>query len=223
MPKNNLENKSSVLHFRKHGHSAGQYQREKDLQSFYEQEEAEKKEKHQSGATDHMKKILSLVEKMEISGEYQNDPEQKELLEKKKDQAKKLMDEVLRKIGEYLSIIARMASVKASESEYEPHAYRKKFEEVDQLRRINHNALMSNIDIANRFIQKNFGQAKEEMIERWENDEFEAGRPILHAKRVDFPENIIVVDGINLEDRDQVKKWAEQIGRNLSELKNGLE
>lgn len=223
MSKNNLENKSSVLHFRKHGHSAGQYHHEKNLQSFYEQEEAEKKEKHHSGAADHMKRILSLIEKMEISSEYRNDPEQKELLEKKKDQAKKLINEVLRKIGEYLSVVARMASVKASESEYEPHVYRKKFEELDQLRRINHNALMSNIDIANRFIQKNFGQAKEEMIERWENDEFEAGRLMLYAKRVDFPENIIVADGINLDNRDQVRKWAEQIGRNLSELKNGLE
>lgn len=219
MSKNNLENKSSVLHFRKHGYSAGQYQHGKNLQSFYEQEEDKE---NKNDAASHIKQILSLVDQMRISNAYQNDLEQKELLEKKKDQAKKLIDEVLRKIGEYLSVVARMASVKASESEYEPHVYRKKFEEVDQLRRINHNALMSNIDIANRFIQKNFGQAKEEMIERWENDEFEAGRPILRAERVDFPENIIVVDGIDLNDRNQVRKWAEQIGRNLSELKNGL-
>lgn len=214
-----MENKSSVLHFRKYGHSAGQYQHEKNLQSFYEQE---RKQERFGNAADHIKRVISLIDNMKIDSAHQNNQDQKKLLEKKKNQAKGLMNEVLRKTGEYLSVIARMASIKASKSEYESHVYRKKYEEIDQLRRINHNALMSNIDIVNRFIQKVFGKSDEEKIEEWENVELKAGRPILHAERVDFPENIIVIDGVNLYDRDQVREWAEQIGISLSELKNGL-
>jgi hypothetical protein len=219
MSKNNLENKSSVLHFRRHGYSAGQYQNDKNLHTFYEQEQ---ESAGQNTHVYHLKNILSLIQNISIEERYRDDPEQEELLKKKKDQAIKLIKDVLNKIGEYLAVIANIASIEASKDEYEPAAYRKKYQDTDQQRRIYHNALISNINIVNRFLVNNFGRTKEEIIEEWENREIEAGRPVLYANRIDFPENIICPDNMNLEDRDQVRKWAEQVGKYLSELKNGL-
>lgn len=217
--KNKIENKSSVRHFREHGYSGGQYKHDKNLNSYYE---LERESPDQSGYIDHLKNILSLIESVSIEDQYRGDPDQVELLSRKKVQANKLIKDVLYKIGEYLAVIAKIANIEASKNEYEPSAYRKRYEETDQQRRIYHNALISNINIANRFLINNFGKRSEEIIEEWENKEIEAGRPILYAKRVGFSENIICPDGMNLEDRDQVRRWAEQIGTYLSELKNGL-
>lgn len=81
---------------------------------------------------------------------------------------------------------------------------------------------MSDINIANRFIMKNFGKASEEQIEIWKDEELKAGRQFLKAKRVDFPGEVICPDDVDLSDRNQVRKWAIQIESDLSELKNGL-
>lgn len=214
-----MEGGSSVLFYRKHGYGAGEYHQDKKLQSFYENEE---EQKGKINALDHLKNTLSLIENINIDEQHQEDKEQIELLHKKKEQARQMIRVVLRKTGEYLEIIARMKNLEARKEEYEPSAYRKMFMEIDQLRKIKHEALMSDINIANRFMMKNFGKASDEVIEMWGNEEIEAGRQMLFARRIDFPKNIICPDDIDLNDRNQIRRWAVQIGGYLSELKNGL-
>ena len=207
------------MHFRKHGHSAGQYQHEKNLQSFYDREE---EIGGKMDAMDHLKHVLSLVDNMELDGQCRDNPEQLTLLQKKKIQAKGLLRVVLKKVGEYLETIARMDSLKLKKDEYETDAYQKMFIEIDRIRKISHEALMSDINIVNRFIMKNFGNSSDERIETWKEEELSAGRQLLPVKRVDFSSNVICPDDVDLSDRDQIRKWAIQIEGDLSELKNGL-
>lgn len=208
-----------MLHFRKHGYSAGQYHHEKNLQSFYDREE---EIGGKMDAMDHLKHVLSLVDNMELDGQSRDNPEQLALLQKKKIQAKSLLRVVLKKVGEYLETIARMDNIKLKKNEYEPDVYRRMFMEIDQIRKISHEALMSDINIVNRFIMKNFGNSSDEIIEVWGDEELKAGRQFLSVKRVDFSNNVICPDDVDLSDRDQIRKWAIQIEGDLSELKNGL-
>lgn len=94
-----LENKSSILHFRRHGYSAGQYNHEKNLQNFYDREQ------EVGGRLDvmeHLKKVLFLINSANLDDECQNNEEQAKLIQEKKDKAKELIQVVLKKLANIL-------------------------------------------------------------------------------------------------------------------------
>lgn len=189
------------------------------MQNFYDKEQ---ETEGRLDAMSHLKKVLSLIDDAELDDEHQGDAGQIELIQKKKEKAKELIWIVLKGVGEYLKTVASMDGLKTRKEEYDPDAYRRMFMDADQIRKIKHEALMSDINIANRFIMKNFRNASEDQIEKWKEEEAGSGRQFLAAKRVDFPGNIVCPDYVDMNDRNQIRKWAIQIESDLSELKNGL-
>ncbi|MFA6047509.1 MAG: hypothetical protein WCV59_01220 [Parcubacteria group bacterium] len=170
----------------------------------------------------HLKYIVELINNISPDKLYEKDIQQAKLLEQKQLQAKKLIINALRSVEEYMSSIKMLDSTKLSRESVSQDNYLKDLENSDRARTIKHNALISDINIANRFILNNFGNMEEENIEEWEEKEEEGGRKVLYAKRIDFPRNIICTDRVNMEDRKQIADWAIEIYKSLSELKKEL-
>jgi hypothetical protein len=171
----------------------------------------------------HIENLISRINSLEVNSLYKNDEEQIKLLKQRKLQSKNLIGDVLKKAEEYLETIRRMYNISIKKDEMEGYDYRKELENADMVRRNSHDALIADINIANRFISKNFGKISEEAIEEWEETEENAGRKVLHAKRIELPPNVICVDNVNLNDRKSITDWAIQISQSLSEMKKRLD
>ena len=91
---------------------------------------------------------------------------------------------------------------------------------MDQIRTIKHEALISELNILNRFIAFNFGKLDREVLEEWEEKEESHGRVVLRVERINLPENIIFPDYMNTKDRRQIMDWAIKISESITNLKN---
>ena len=170
----------------------------------------------------HLQNVISLIDNLQVSDLFKGDETEEELLQQKKNQAKRLILDVLTKAADYLNSVQAMDAVKLSKDDLDSDAYRKQLENSEDFRQRSHDALIANVNIANRFIFQNFGKIEEELQEEWEDKEEEAGRKIPHAKRVDFPPNGICTDRIDIKDRKEIAVWALQISRSLAEIKKRL-
>lgn len=172
----------------------------------------------------HLNNVITQIDSIAIDESHKDDSpqEQKQLLKQKKETAKKLISEVLFKVEDYVRSIRTNDEIKQQRNEMDAAEYRKENELSDRMRRIKHDALISQINIANRFISRNFADIDREMIWEWEDQETAAGRKVLYAKRVKFPPNIICTDTVNMNDRKQIMEWAVQLARSVSEIKNDI-
>lgn len=170
----------------------------------------------------HLRYVLNTIEEIELDPLYSNDKTQQELLERKKAIAKDLIYNVLIKVEEYLKIINRMGSLKIDKDNVDPETYQEELENIEKIRTINHNALITEINIVNRFLKMNFGNVDEEILEQWEEKEEEAGREVLYAKRVELPQKGICVDAVDMSNRKSITDWAFQISKSITYLKNDL-
>ncbi len=71
------------------------------------------------------------------------------------EQAKKLIENVLIKASDYIRQIERMERILAVHSG--SYDFQDKFDSADRLRTIKHNALISDLNIANRYLFKEYG------------------------------------------------------------------
>ena len=92
------------------------------------------------------------------------------------------------------------------------------FKEFDERRAIKHNALMSSINIINRFLSQKFGVMSEDDLDEYEEKEEKAGRKIAYVKRVKLSKNIICPDYIDISNREDITDWAIDISRSLHEF-----
>lgn len=175
----------------------------------------------------HLENIIDVIDQIQVDKNnklFSPDFNQVSLSEKKKADAKNLILDVVNQIDSYVKAIQEMKNLKGTlgTNEGEGSIYRKDMENIDRKRRLSHNALISSINAANRFISRNFGKINEELIEEWEEVEEKAGRKILYVKRIQFPPNIICTDNIDLSDRNQIKDWAMQLSKVTSEIRKKL-
>jgi hypothetical protein len=166
--------------------------------------------------------VLVLIDTAEIEDLYKEEKEQHVLMEKKKKYAKDKILEVLKNIEFYHSAIMALDNVKLEKDAFDQEIYVKKLIEADTYRKQRHDTLLLSVQSTIRFIAHNFSEISEEAIEKWEQGLEERNLPILHAKRVKFPENIICPDNINVHDRKQIAKWANQLWTSLGEFRKGL-
>jgi len=155
-----------------------------------------------------IKETADLIKKITLEDDYSDNIEQQELLLKAKKDAKNKILEVLNDIKEYMMSILTSDEVKLEAESAEQEYYLKKLENADEIRKRKHNALISDLQSTIRFISHNFAQISEKAIEKWEEEREEKNLPILKAKRLKFPKNIICPDNVNIRDRDQVADWA---------------
>lgn len=85
-----------------------------------------------------------------------------------------------------------------------------------------HDALISSLHSAIRFIAHTFGNISEEAIDNYREEAERNGRLFLEAERVNLPENIICPDGMNINDRKVIAKWSATLYGSISRLKNRL-
>ncbi len=170
----------------------------------------------------HLKYVVSLINNAELSSFYKEDENQKSILEKNKVQAKKLLQNVLNKVEEYINLIRAVDETKIQRENLSQKDYSRELENIEKTRTIKHDALIADINVVNRFILNNFGDIGEENVEEWEEREETAGRDILHAKRINFPSNVICSEKINMKDRKQITDWAMQMYDSLSEIRKEL-
>ncbi|MFC1678273.1 DUF3232 domain-containing protein [Patescibacteria group bacterium] len=193
-----------------------------DYQKLLEKEGRDKKIGETSKIEDHLISLIAAINNINLISSQRTNKKQLMQLEVKKQQAKELILDTLYKVEEYIGIIKELEEIKIHKDNQDQKIYREKLENMDLRRELKHNALMSSINIANRFIANNFGIINEERLEEWLDTEEQANRPILDIKRVELPPNIICVDTINLSDRHQVTEWAIQLSNSLAKLKKEL-
>ncbi len=170
----------------------------------------------------HLEKVLKMINDIGIISSVENFSEQTKELAKRKDVAKNLIMDVFLKIKKYLETIRTMKHVRIKRENMKPEEYRIEMEKTDKNRRLAHNALIDSINIANRFINFNFGKIEDSLLEEWKDNEEKFGRNILDVERVSFPVNMICSDWVNLNDRKQVMEWAIQLACSISDLNENL-
>jgi hypothetical protein len=197
----------------------------KDFDKYHKLQEKEKisiEIGSDSEVEKHIENILSQIDSIELESTHATDKEQIELLAKKKNQFKELLENVFKKADDYLETIRRMHNLKVGKDEMESSSYQDELENIERRRTSAHNALIADINIVNRFLEMNFGKIDEEMIEDWEEKEEASGRKVLYAKRIDLPKKGICVDRVDLNDRKSIADWAIQLMESLTKLKKRL-
>ena len=198
---------------------------EKGLLKYHELEEIELNNKtigETSTIEQQLVDVIKQIDGLVLEESYSNDVEQQKLLTKKKSYAKDRIFEILKNINYYHSAIMALDNVKLQKETLDQEDYIKKLVDADTFRKQQHNVLLSNIQSTIRFIAHNFGKINEEAIEKWEEEQEDRGLPIVHAKRIEFPENVLCPSTVNTQDRKQVARWANQLWNSLSELEKRL-
>jgi len=162
--------------------------------------------------------LINKINNIRIDPEFKDNPGEIELLKAAKQKAEELLTiSLLPKVKLY--IIARNASekLKRESGDYETKEYQRKYIDADKNRKLAHNALISDLHSAIRYIRLRFAEMDEDDIYEWEAEEEKAGRKPVHAKRIKMDGNLLIRDDLDVNDREIVEDWAEQIN-NTSEL-----
>ena len=163
-----------------------------------------------SEIVDRFKTVVGLINDTELIDEYKNNPEQKKLLETKKEDAIKKIKEVVKKIDDYMLIVQQWDESKSHREDLDEKDDIQNTVDVETLRKLSHNALVSELHSAIRFISYNFGKIDEEAIEEWKEEQEDKDLPIPMVKRIDLPQNVLCPDNLNVMDKKQISAWAGQ-------------
>ncbi len=168
-------------------------------------------------AVNQIKKTITELDNAQLLPEAQNNQEQQQLLQERRAYAKYLIINTLTQADEYIKTVRRVGQTTFARegNELEGQAYREELVRADHERRLKHNALISDLNIVNRFIKQNFGQTATA-------DRQKSGQ-ILKIKPLSLSKNIICPDKLDTTNRHQVADWAVQVSQALAELKNCLE
>lgn len=155
--------------------------------------------------------VLAAIDRIELEAEFANDSVQLKLLEKRKNYAKAKIGAIFEKINLYMNMISKQEELKLEKDYYDQRIYSEMIYESGVSRKAIHDALISELHSAIRFIANNFATISKKAIEKWKEDQEERGVPVLRVKRINFPKNILCPDKINLQDRDHIAAWAGDI------------
>lgn len=164
----------------------------------------------------HLGGVINLIDNLSLDKNSKDDPAQFDILNKKREQAKKLISQVLVKVGEYIATRQKTELAKNHGDLEDPQKYKDELEGSDRTQRVAHNALIDSINMTNRFLNLNFGVTDDEVIKNWQNQEKLSGRPVAQVERVAWPKNIICPDEINLKDRNSIAQWAQELYKNVA-------
>lgn len=159
---------------------------------------------------------LNKINRVELEETFKDDEAQKQLLEKRKQEAKSLIKDVIEKAVEYIDKVE--TNVMSQRADVDAEVKKQMIEASDRSRSNAHNALLSSLYSAIRNISHNFGNISEEAIEKWGEFLETHGQELLMVKRQNFPENVICPDNVNIKDRYSVGEWAGKLQEALSEL-----
>jgi hypothetical protein len=166
--------------------------------------------------------VIELIDNIELDPKFRNDKTQIELLKKTKDGAKIKIREILSYLENYMVAVNQLDTVKTEKKNYDEEKYQIIFKKAEDDRELRHKILFSALLSTIKFISHSFGEISEEAIEKWEDEREEKNLPILHVKRVKFPDKVLCPDNVNLKDRKGIYPWAVQLSYSLGKLKNGL-
>lgn len=162
-----------------------------------------------------IQEVIRLINNIKLDKDFENNLREVEVLKEKKEIAKKFIEKVIKKVGDYISSRGELSQISLNKDEIDSQRYKEDYQVSDEKRRIDHEALIASINIANRFINSNFGSGNQEMINKWEKNETNNGRDVIHVNRVDLPKNIICTNKVDLNNRYSIADWALQISKSL--------
>lgn len=159
-----------------------------EWREFHDREKVEKTE-----IEDVVQKINSaiLVEKSS------HDTEQIALLLEQKKIALQLLGHVFEAVGRYVRTIQALE-----------RAHGDAIKHLDSHRRTTHNALMSTMNAAIRFISFHFGSVDEEALDAYVERLEKKGKQMADVVRFAFRKNIICPDTVDLHNRESITYWA---------------
>lgn len=158
----------------------------------------------------HINNLLKQINSIEL---LSGSKEDKKILQEQKSRALYWIRTVLDNAKDYSDTIKTFSSIENMRYRYDPEKLILALENADKRRKLSHNVLISNINICNRYIREHFGVMDEVFIDKFEEKEEVAGRSVLDINRVNFSDNIICLDNVNLEDRDSIATWAENTSK----------
>jgi hypothetical protein len=201
------------------------FKRYQDFLLKKEENKSSDTSKNQEGGLRFEKQIANLImtiENVKLDPLYGSDEGQKELLKQKKDQAKKMIGGVLDDIVEYMDTIDSFYQVKMKREDTDQEIFLTEMKNAEDRRASKHNALISGLYSAIRFISHTFGNISDEAIDNYREEAEKNNRPFLEVMRVDLPENILCPDGMDINDRKAIAKWSATLYDSISNLKDRL-
>ncbi len=149
--------------------------------------------------------------------------EQKPELKKRIKLAKKAISDVYDYVAEYAQVVRKMEAFKSSQKDkLSGKNWRDELKELDESRRRKHNALISTIQGAVRYMREQFSELSESQMEKFEEKMDRQDKMFLEIKRLNFDKNIFMPDWVNLRDRKSIAEWAFVLAEEL-ELQRELE
>jgi hypothetical protein len=183
-----------------------------------------KEERSYDAGEKNIKLLITNLSDIELEAFALDNPEQKELLADKIETAKDLIKDVLNNVESYNTAVRKVDFIAKSmkNRELEGAEYRSSMQNADAGRRFAHEALISSIAIANRFLNNNFGNIGQDRIDEFKNNEIGAKRKYLEVKRISLPANGVCSANVNLSDRDSIGRWAYDVFDSLTELRKEI-
>jgi len=163
--------------------------------------------------------VVSAIKNMKIEAAFAGNVEQEELLEKKKDHARKKINYVLKNIEEYILSIKDLDKLKQDKESMSKQEFNDKQTLAENFRGLKHDALINDLHSAIKFIAFNFGKISDAALEKWQEEQEKNGLPTLFVERKKFPKQVLCPDNLNIRDRKQITAWAYQVYYSLSKIK----
>lgn len=172
----------------------------------------------------HIEKLLQQIGATQLEPAFQHDHTQERLLREAKQQSHQIIREILTAVRNYMQTIQQLETTKRRgvESYGDIKDYIADIKQRDEVRSRNHDALISRLTIATRFISHTFGRIDETAQEHWEDERESRGLSILHVERIQLPPNILCPISINLHDRISIGEWASHVYDSLTVLEKKL-
>lgn len=186
---------------------------------FQKNEEARENIGPTENAISHLDNFVNQIKNISLKNEFTNDSVQQALLKKQQDFFVKAVVNCLECAARYLSVVKEMDFVYKNKDNLERAEYLSQIKQADETRRRSHNALIDQINIINRFARRSFGELPAEELEKIKLEEAKAQRTFLECQRQSLPTNGLVTDNIDLNDREQIRYWAQVTMPEFEKLK----
>ncbi|MFZ5364720.1 MAG: hypothetical protein ACOZBH_00790 [Patescibacteria group bacterium] len=155
--------------------------------------------------------FLEQIDRTQVIGDSADNKKHQQILQKQKQTAKKMIDDSIAKAIKYIEIVL---SQEGNIRKYGRSSI-KEIETSELRRRAAHDALISSLTIANRYIYQHFGQLTPEQLDEFQDREEAAGREFIEIDRIDIPEMTFLTADVNLANRQSVALWAYNLLREI--------
>ncbi len=167
-----------------------------------------------------IEKVLQLVDSVEL---IKTNKKVEKILQQEKDKSKELIEKSLKSAQAYTARVENLSQTTTlAKSISDTKVYQEKVQSSDQRRRQAHEALISDINIALRYLNEHFVDYGDEILGKLEEKFEERNEEFIRIKRVRFPENVFLPTTINLKNRNDLAKWAVLVTEELAKYRQAL-